>query len=294
MQTEQLILQRLDAIQNQLAQLDRRQRALDELFEELTPVAREAIATAIVKLDMLDKKGHFAFLAELAEVGRRVVEGFTPADVRQLADAIVPMLDVVRALTRPEILQIASDAAGALREGDHVKPLGAFRALRATRDDDVQKGLGLLIDVLRRVGHGITTAAAGETKTLDQKARLGELLGPRRQRMLAAPAATPAARRAEPVVEAREPERPPADPATWTRDVAQAVAREHGISLDAPRWALIDAARADFAITKASPNIQRLTAVAKVTTKDLYQLFPKAPARTIAKIAGLPKPAGCL
>src|SRR5512135_2344785 len=124
MQTEQLILQRLDAIQNQLAELEHRQRAFDELFEELTPVAREAIATAIVKLDMLDKKGHFAFLAELAEVGRRVVEGFTPADVRQLADAIVPMLDVVRALTRPEILQIASDAAAALREGDHVKPLG--------------------------------------------------------------------------------------------------------------------------------------------------------------------------
>lgn len=292
MQTEQLILQRLDAIQNQLAQLEQRQRAFDELFEELTPIAREAIATAIVKLDMLDKKGHFAFLGELAEVGRRVVEGFTPADVRQLAEAIVPMLDVVRALTRPEILQIASEAASALREGDHVRPLGAFRALRATRDDDVQKGLGLLIDVLRRVGHGINTATGDDRKALDQKAKLGELLGPRRQRMLPAPAARTTAApapRVEPAVGAV-----PADPAAWTRDVAQAVAHEHGITLDAPRWALIDAARADFAITNASPNIQRLTAVAKVTTKDLYQLFPKAPARTIAKIAGLPKPAGCL
>jgi len=292
MQTEQLILQRLDAIQNQLAELEHRQRAFDELFEELTPVAREAIATAIVKLDMLDKKGHFAFLAEVAEVGRRVVEGFTPADVRQLADAIVPMLDVVRALTRPEILQIASDAAASLRDGDHVKPLGAFRALRATRDDDVQKGLGLLIDVLRRVGHGINAAGAADTKALDQKAKLGELLGPRRHRMLPAPAPKATAApgpRSEPSVSAE-----PVDPAAWTRDVAQALAHEHGITLDAPRWALIDAARADFAITKASPNIQRLTAVAKVTTKDLYQLFPKAPARTIAKIAGLPKPAGCL
>jgi sulfur relay (sulfurtransferase) DsrC/TusE family protein len=34
--------------------------------------------------------------------------------------------------------------------------------------------------------------------------------------------------------------------------------------------------------------------VASVATKDLYALFPKAPGRTIAKIAGLPKPAGCL
>jgi tRNA 2-thiouridine synthesizing protein E len=31
-----------------------------------------------------------------------------------------------------------------------------------------------------------------------------------------------------------------------------------------------------------------------VSTKELYALFPKAPARTVAKIAGTPKPAGCL
>jgi sulfur relay (sulfurtransferase) DsrC/TusE family protein len=37
-----------------------------------------------------------------------------------------------------------------------------------------------------------------------------------------------------------------------------------------------------------------LTQIASVTTKDIYALFPKAPGRTIAKIAGLPKPAGCL
>ena len=57
---------------------------------------------------------------------------------------------------------------------------------------------------------------------------------------------------------------------------------------------MLDAARADFAATGSSPNIRRLTQVAGVSTKDLYVLFPRAPGRTIAKIAGLPKPAGCL
>jgi tRNA 2-thiouridine synthesizing protein E len=31
-----------------------------------------------------------------------------------------------------------------------------------------------------------------------------------------------------------------------------------------------------------------------MTTKDLYSLFPRAPARTAARIAGLPRPAGCI
>jgi TusE/DsrC/DsvC family sulfur relay protein len=292
MQTEQLILQRLDTISAQLDELHRGQRAVDELFDELTPIAREALATAIARLDALDKQGHFAFVAELVQVGRRVVEGFTPADVRQLGDAIVGILDVVRALTRPEVLQIASEAATAMRDAEHAKPMGAFRALRATGDDDVQKGIGLLVDVLRRIGHGVNATAAHDGRALDQKAKLAELLGPRRARMLPAP--SPARTVPTSGVPARKPEERAIDPSAWTRELAETIAREHAITLDPPRWALLDAARADFAATKASPNIQRLTSIAGVTTRDLYQLFPKAPARTIAKIAGLPKPAGCL
>ncbi|HEY6038380.1 MAG TPA: TusE/DsrC/DsvC family sulfur relay protein [Kofleriaceae bacterium] len=294
MQAEHAILQRLDTISHQLDEITRRQSATEELVEEVTPIAREAIATAIARLDALDKQGYFAFLAELGQVGRKVVEGFSPADVRQLGDAIVGILDVVRALTRPEVLQIATDAAAALRDADQAKPLGAFRALRATRDDDVQKGLGLFIDLVRRIGHGVNAAAAPDGKALDQRAKLAELLGPRRAtRMLPAP--SPARPAASAAAKSAAPAEPRAiDPSSWTRELGTAIAAEQGIALDGPRWKLIDAARAEFAATQASPNIQRLKSIAGVTTQDLYQLFPKAPARTIAKIAGLPKPAGCL
>ena len=243
MQSEQLILQRLETIALQLDEVARRQRAFDELYEELTPIAREMIAAAAARLDALDKQGFFDLLEGL--------RGVTQA-----------------------------------------RPMGAFRALRATRDDDVQKGLGIMIDVLRRIGHGANGAPAADGKALDQKAKLAALVAPRRTRLLPAPAPARAAAPAQPVARAADDR--PIDPATWTHAIAEAIARNHGITLDERRWALIDAARADFASTKASPNIQRLTSVAHVTTKDLYQLFPKAPARTIAKIAGLPKPAGCL
>lgn len=273
MQSEQLILQRLDAITVQLDELARRQRATDDLFEEMTPIAREILGTAIARLDVLDKQGTFEVLGELAEVAR--------------------------SLARPEVLQIVADAAAAFGDAAHARPMGAFRALRATRDDDVQKGIGLVIDVLRRIGHGVNAASNGDGKALDQKAKLAELLGPRRQRMLPAPApvrhaTAPAHHAAAPTPVVAAPEERVLDPGAWTRELGVQLANEQGIVLDAARWALIDAARADFAQTKASPNIQRLTSVAGVTTRDLYQLFPKAPARTIAKIAGLPKPAGCL
>lgn len=53
-------------------------------------------------------------------------------------------------------------------------------------------------------------------------------------------------------------------------------------------------ARNDYLEHGASPNIRRVTTISDVTTKELYQLFPKAPGMTLARVAGIPKPVGCI
>ena len=57
---------------------------------------------------------------------------------------------------------------------------------------------------------------------------------------------------------------------------------------------LSEALRAEYEKVKVAANIRRLTLLTGLSTKDIYALFPKAPGRTIARIAGTPKPAGCL
>ena len=84
------------------------------------------------------------------------------------------------------------------------------------------------------------------------------------------------------------------DPKVWTRELALKIAAVEGVTLAPPHWKVVDFARTDFAATGASPNIRRLTQSTGLSTKELYALFPKAPARTTARIAGLPKPAGCI
>lgn len=272
------VLERLDALAAQVERLAERQRAHDELIEEMTPIAREAMAAAIGKLDRLEKDGYLAFAAEAAGVAQRIVEGFSPADVRQLGDSIVGMLQTVRDITQPEVLD--------------AKPLGMLGLARATRKKDVRKGLAVLMEMLRRLGKRAETAAP--TRALDRKARLAEMLGPRRARLqlpAPAPARVPTPAYA-PACAAPSPTAI-ADP-DWTRAKAEQLASAQGVALTDAHWAVLDAARADYSAVQVSPNIRRLTQIAGVTTKDLYALFPKAPGRTIAAIAGLPKPAGCL
>ena len=81
----------------------------------------------------------------------------------------------------------------------------------------------------------------------------------------------------------------------WNEDLARDIAAQEGITELTPQhWAVINFMRKVFEKEGDAPSIRRLTKESGVDTKTLYQLFPKGPAKRAAKIAGLPKPKGCI
>jgi TusE/DsrC/DsvC family sulfur relay protein len=315
-----MIAERLDALTAQVARLAERPRQ-DDLYDELAPVLRVVMGSAIGRLDALERDGTLAFVRELGGVGQKVLANFSAADVRQLGDAVVTILETVRTLTQPDVMRVAADAGDAIQHADTAKPMGLFGMMRATKDDDVQRGMAVMMEVLRRIGHGVNAMAAKQQHADDKKAKLAEILGPKRQRKVLGTerAAPPKALPAAPVVKAAPPAPACAvpskpgqvaavidgvaftadgnlvDAAAWTRGLAAALADAERVALTDAHWAVLEAARADFAATGSSPNIRRLTQVAGVVDQGPLRPVPaSAPGRTIAKLAGLPKPAGCL
>jgi len=81
----------------------------------------------------------------------------------------------------------------------------------------------------------------------------------------------------------------------WTEELAVEIARELGIpELTADHWKVIQFLRKVYAEERDVPTIRRVTKESGVDTKRLYELFPKGPLKKAAKIAGLPKPKGCI
>jgi tRNA 2-thiouridine synthesizing protein E len=80
----------------------------------------------------------------------------------------------------------------------------------------------------------------------------------------------------------------------WTREIGQAIAAELGIALTDTHWKAIDFVRRDFESTKQTPGLRRITTQTGVSMKEIYALFPKGPAKLLARIAGTPKPKSCL
>jgi len=83
--------------------------------------------------------------------------------------------------------------------------------------------------------------------------------------------------------------------ADWNEEIAKELAKMEGIEeLTEKHWTVINFMRKVYEEKGDAPSIRKLTKESGVNTKELYSLFPKGPAKKAAKIAGLPKPKGCI
>ena len=85
------------------------------------------------------------------------------------------------------------------------------------------------------------------------------------------------------------------DPSQWNDDIAIELARREGIDpLTERHWQVIRFMRSEYEAKGTGPTVRILGKTSGVSIKELYQLFPKGPAKLAAKIAGIPKPRGCI
>ena len=85
------------------------------------------------------------------------------------------------------------------------------------------------------------------------------------------------------------------DPQQWNEQLAEQIALENGIpELTDRHWLIVRFMRERYLATGTAPSIRSLGKESGVPIKELYQLFPKGPAKLAAKIGGIPKPKGCI
>jgi tRNA 2-thiouridine synthesizing protein E len=87
----------------------------------------------------------------------------------------------------------------------------------------------------------------------------------------------------------------------WSEEVATHIAKEENIELTENHWEVINFLREYYIEYQIAPAVRVLTKAIgkklgadKGNSKYLYELFPYGPAKQACKIAGLPKPTGCV
>lgn len=87
----------------------------------------------------------------------------------------------------------------------------------------------------------------------------------------------------------------------WSEDIASLLAKEEKISLTEAHWEMILLIREFFTCYELSPAMRPLVKftaqkLGKEKGNSIYllKLFPGSPAKSLSKIAGLPRPTNCL
>ncbi|MFV0515391.1 MAG: TusE/DsrC/DsvC family sulfur relay protein [Jhaorihella sp.] len=87
----------------------------------------------------------------------------------------------------------------------------------------------------------------------------------------------------------------------WNKELALEIARTENIEMDDERWEVVNFLRDYYEEYQIAPAVRVLIKAIKKSmgpekgnNKYMYELFPYGPAKQACKIAGLPKPTGCV
>jgi tRNA 2-thiouridine synthesizing protein E len=84
-------------------------------------------------------------------------------------------------------------------------------------------------------------------------------------------------------------------PEQWDDAVAKDLAKtEHVEQMTDAHWRVVRYIRSYYLEFGMAPMIRKLCKQTECPLKTMYELFPSGPAKGACKVAGLPKPTGCV
>jgi uncharacterized protein YjgD (DUF1641 family) len=125
--------------------------SMADLVKDVTPIVNETIMDFTDKLDEFDRKGYFEFLRESGNVLDKVITKVSADDMKQLAENIDSMLEMMKALGRPEVIQGMKNATQALADtsSQKVPEVSVFRMMRELNKPEMKRALGFIVTFMK-------------------------------------------------------------------------------------------------------------------------------------------------
>jgi uncharacterized protein YjgD (DUF1641 family) len=136
-------------IEKMLDQLE----SLMDFSETVGPITDQAFSQAVDVLATMEHKGYFVFARGGMQIMDNIVTSFSEEDVQLLGENVVLILQTIKAMTQPEIMNFARNMAQAMEQQDDAEVNIGYRyLLQQMRNPDVRRGLALTMRVLSSIG----------------------------------------------------------------------------------------------------------------------------------------------
>lgn len=147
----------LDLLKNLLRSIRNLTWSLDQLrnlidfVRTVEPLLKSSVPQAIHHLDQLEQKGVFRLFTSILRAMQKIGETYSPEDLDQIANGLVPLVGIAKKLTAPEPLELMSRFAEvpARVNLSQARPVGPFGMLFALSNSEVKQGIGVLLELTK-------------------------------------------------------------------------------------------------------------------------------------------------
>ena len=128
-----------------------------DLGKEVGPIANEVIIDFTRQMHEYEQKGYFAFFREFGPILDNIVKGFSPEDIKGLADNAVSILSTVKEMTQPEVLGTMQNAIKAFNsmETESVPSYSVWKLMREMNSPEMKKALGYAITFMKNISKDV-------------------------------------------------------------------------------------------------------------------------------------------
>lgn len=140
-----------------LSNIDNIDKAL-ELFESLSdlakdamPIVNEVIIDSTRKMNELDNKGYFSFFKEVGLIFDNVITHFSREEIHLLAENVVTILETVKTLTQPEMMNAVNNAIkvfGSINTTD-IPEYSVWKLMREINQPEMKKTIGFMVTYMK-------------------------------------------------------------------------------------------------------------------------------------------------
>jgi uncharacterized protein YjgD (DUF1641 family) len=122
-----------------------------DFIEDASPLVRESIIDFMAKMDEFDRKGYFRLMKEMENVIDNVVTSFKVEDVRALGDNVVTILNTVKSLTQPDMLNAINNAVSVYTKLDIEieENVSYFQLFKRMNTPEMRNGIAFGIKFLK-------------------------------------------------------------------------------------------------------------------------------------------------
>ncbi|MGD2101823.1 MAG: DUF1641 domain-containing protein [Acidimicrobiia bacterium] len=145
---------RIDFLVAEAEERRRLRESIAELTGDLSPVARQGMDSVTRVLADAEQRGYVDFTKGGLEVLDKVVSSFTKEDVEALGDNIVLILETVKEMTQPEVMQMMQSTFHGIQDVEEPEQTPSLmRLIGRMRKPETRRGLYRLVVFLESLGN---------------------------------------------------------------------------------------------------------------------------------------------